>query len=316
MKLQSFSSDVVQPRTEAASRHAIKLVPKVPSTKYLFLIPAGLFALLFLLYPVLYSFVLSFRQATVDTFVSGEMPFNGFTQYDQLLHDPTFWNALGNTVIFTICSLVGQIMIGFFLALLFQFNFPFKNALLALLLVPWVIPLIASASIFRAVFDEQGICNELLRYFGADARPWFSEPHHALAAVTIANIWVGFPFSFMLLYAGMRSITKELYEAAKLDGSSYWQSVRHITVPVMQPVIYAILALGTVYTVKVFDLVWIMTGGGPAHGSHLLATYAYETGFSLLNFGTAAAVGIVAILLIVLLNLMQWLLRRGQLETN
>jgi len=126
----------------------------------------------------------------------------------------------------------------------------------------------------------------------------------------VANIWIGFPFNFILLYAGMRSIPTDIYEAAKIDGATFWQRVGYITLPVLQPVSVAVLMLGTIYTVKVFDLVWIMTGGGPANGTHLLSTYAYQVGFSLLNFGEAAAIATLMVLLVVLLNLLQLLLQR------
>jgi multiple sugar transport system permease protein len=126
----------------------------------------------------------------------------------------------------------------------------------------------------------------------------------------VANIWIGLPFNFVLLYAGMRSIPPEIYEAAELDGAAYWQRVLHVTFPILKPVTVAVLLLGTIYTVKVFDLVWIMTGGGPANGTHLLSTYAYQTGFSLLNFGQAAAIGTIIVVVILILNSIQLLLQR------
>jgi multiple sugar transport system permease protein len=108
----------------------------------------------------------------------------------------------------------------------------------------------------------------------------------------------------------MRSIPIEVYEAAKIDGANSWKRMVHITLPMLKPVSAAVLMLGTIYTVKVFDLVWIMTGGGPANGTHLLSTYAYQVGFSLLNFGEAAAIATLMVLLVLLLNLVQAVLQR------
>jgi multiple sugar transport system permease protein len=263
-----------------------------------------------MLYPVVYSLTLSFRQATVDTFVSGDMPFNGLTQYQAAVADPVFWRAVINTVLFAFFSILFQFAIGFLLALLFQVNFPLKNFFLALLLIPWVLPVLTAANIFKGLFNEIGPINQFLHLVGQGPFPWLADPAYAFPATIVANIWIGFPFNFILLYAGMRSIPAEVYEAAKIDGASSWKRVVYITLPLLKPVSAAVLMLGTIYTVKVFDLVFIMTGGGPANGTHLLSTYAYQVGFSLLNFGEAAAIATLMVLLVLLLNLIQMVLQR------
>ncbi len=262
-------------------------------TPYSFVLPIVLFTLLFLAYPVIYSVALSFRDATIDTFVS-----------------PSFWRALLNTVLFTFFSILFQFTIGFLLALFFQNEFPLKNALIALLLVPWLAPILTAANTFKGLFNEVGPINQIGHLFGLPNLPWLADPQLAFLAIIIANIWIGFPFNFILLYAGMRAVPLEIYEAAKLDGAAYWKQVTHITIPMLKPVTVSVLMLGTIYTVKVFDLVWIMTGGGPANSTHLLSTYAYQTGFSVFNFGQAAAIATVMVLLIVSLNLLQLALQR------
>src|ERR1700726_3092468 len=280
------------------------------ASPYLFILPFVLFCLALLLYPVVYSLTLSFRQATVDTFVSGDMPFNGLVQYQAAVADPVFWRAVVNTVLFAFFSILFQFTIGFLLALFFQANFPLKNFCLALLLIPWVSPVLTAANIFKGLFNEIGPVNQIFHMIGLSSFPWLADPAYAFPATIVANIWIGFPFNFILLYAGMRSIPVEVYEAAKIDGANFWKRVVHITLPLLQPVSAAVLMLGTIYTVKVFDLVWIMTGGGPANTSHLLSTYAYQVGFSILNFGQAAAIATVIVVLILSLNLFQFLLQR------
>jgi multiple sugar transport system permease protein len=280
------------------------------TSPYLFILPFVLFCLALLLYPVVYSLTLSFRQATVDTFVSGDMPFNGLTQYQAAVADPVFWRAVVNTVLFAFFSIVFQFTIGFLLALFFQANFPLKNFCLALLLIPWVSPVLTAANIFKGLFNEIGPINQIFHLVGLGPFPWLADPAYAFPATIVANIWIGFPFNFVLLYAGMRSIPVEVYEAAKIDGANFWKRVVHITLPMLKPVSVAVLMLGTIYTVKVFDLVWIMTGGGPANGTHLLSTYAYQVGFSVLNFGEAAAIATLMVLLVLLLNLVQLVLQR------
>ena len=284
----------------------------IASSPYLFILPFVIFCLILLLYPVVYSLALSFRDATVETFVSGEMPFNGLTQYQAALADPIFWRALINTILFAFFSILFQFTIGFLLALLFQANFPLKNFCLAALLIPWVSPVLTAANIFKGLFNEVGPINRLFQVIGLGPFPWLSDPNYALPATIVANIWIGFPFNFILLYAGMRSIPEDVYEAAKIDGATFWKRVGYITLPILKPVTVAVLMLGTIYTVKVFDMVWIMTGGGPANGTHLLSTYAYQVGFSLLNFGEAAAIATLLVLLVLLLNLVQLLLQRSK----
>ena len=293
----------------------MKITPRklvLEASPYLFILPFVIFCLILLLYPVVYSFALSFREATVETFVSGEMPFNGLTQYQAALADPIFWRALTNTLLFAFFSILFQFTIGFLLALLFQADFPWKNFCLAALLVPWVSPILTAANIFKGLFNEVGPINRLAQLIGLGPFPWLADPSYALPATIVANIWIGFPFNFILLYAGMRSIPEDVYEAAKIDGAGFWQRVGFITLPMLKPVTVAVLMLGTIYTVKVFDIVWIMTGGGPANGTHLLSTYAYQVGFSVLNFGEAAAIATLLVLLVLLLNLVQFLLQRGR----
>jgi len=294
----------------AAPSRLIVRKARFDASPYLFILPFVIFCLILLFYPVVYSLALSFRQATVETFVSGDMPFNGLTQYQAALADPIFWRALLNTVLFAFFSILFQFTIGFLLALLFQADFPLKNFCLALLLIPWVSPVLTAANIFKGLFNEAGPVNRLFQLVGLGPFPWLADPRYAFPATIVANIWIGFPFNFVLLYAGMRSIPADIYEAAKIDGATFWQRVAYITLPVLQPVSVAVLMLGTIYTVKVFDLVWIMTGGGPANGTHLLSTYAYQVGFSLLNFGEAAAIATLMVLLVLLLNLLQLLLQR------
>ena len=293
----------------------MKITPRklvLEASPYLFILPFVIFCLILLLYPVVYSLALSFREATVETFVSGEMPFNGLTQYQAALADPIFWRALTNTLLFAFFSILFQFTIGFLLALLFQADFPWKNFCLAALLVPWVSPILTAANIFKGLFNEVGPINRIAQLIGLGPFPWLADPSYALPATIVANIWIGFPFNFILLYAGMRSIPEDVYEAAKIDGAGFWQRVGFITMPMLKPVTVAVLMLGTIYTVKVFDIVWIMTGGGPANGTHLLSTYAYQVGFSVLNFGEAAAIATLLVLLVLLLNLVQFLLQRGR----
>src|ERR1700751_6305625 len=218
---------LVAERSRPTARRA-----RLDASPYLFVLPFFLFCLVLLLYPVVYSLTLSFRQATVETFVSGDMPFNGLTQYQAALSDPVFWRALVNTILFAFFSILFQFTIGFLLALLFQGDFPLKNFCLALLLIPWVSPVLTAANIFKGLFNEAGPVNRLCHLVGLGPFPWLADPGYAFPATIVANIWIGFPFNFILLYAGMRSIPIEVYEAAKIYGARFWKRGACITLPV------------------------------------------------------------------------------------
>ena len=161
------------------------------ASPYLFILPFFLFCLLLMLYPVVYSLTLSFRQATVDTFVSGDMPFNGLVQYQAAVADPVFWRAVVNTVLFAFFSILFQFTIGFVLALLFQLNFPLKNFCLAVLLIPWVLPVLTAANIFKGLFNDVGPINQIFHLVGLGPFPWLADPAYAFPATIVANIWIG-----------------------------------------------------------------------------------------------------------------------------
>jgi multiple sugar transport system permease protein len=246
-------------------------------------------------YPLYTNVNLSVRGYTVRTFVHGGAPFVGFENYAAVLADPTFQRAAVNTLLFTAVSLVFQYTIGFALAVFFARDFPLSATLRALFLVPWLLPLIVSASTWAWLLNsESGLINALL---GAEIH-WLTSPSWSLVSVIIANIWIGVPFNLVVLYSGLRTIPPEVYEASSLDGANGWQTFRHVTFPMLRPVSAITLLLGLVYTLKVFDLIWIMTRGGPSGSSTTLATWSYELGFGsmLPRFGPSAAVGNVLIL--------------------
>ncbi|HUQ59575.1 sugar ABC transporter permease [Lentzea sp.] len=250
-------------------------------------------------YPLYTNVDLSLRGNTVRTFVQGGAPFVGLDNYAAVLADPTIRTAVLNTVIFTVVSLVFQYAIGLALAVFFARDFPLSATLRALFLVPWLLPLIVSASTWAWLLNsESGLVNAVLAVFGVDRVNWLTSPSWSLVSVTAANIWIGVPFNLVVLYSGLRAIPPHLYEASSLDGASGWQTFRHITFPLLRQVSAITVLLGLVYTLKVFDLIWVMTRGGPSGSSTTLATWSYELGFgnALPRFGPSAAVGSALIL--------------------
>ncbi|MFI7551520.1 carbohydrate ABC transporter permease [Micromonospora sediminimaris] len=267
-----------------------------------FLAPVAGYLVAFYAYPLYRNVELSLREYTVRSFVQGGAPFAGLDNYRAVLSAPTFPSALLNTLVFTAASLAFQFAIGLLLALFFHRHFPLSRTLRALFLVPWLLPLIVSASTWSWLLNsEAGVVNAALALVGVEPVNWLTSPRWSLVSVIIANIWIGIPFNLVVLYSGLQAIPRPLYEAAELDGAGGWQRFRWITWPLLRPVSAITLLLGLVYTLKVFDLIWIMTRGGPTDSSTTLATWSYRLGFGNLlpEFGSGAAVGNLLILLAV-----------------
>jgi multiple sugar transport system permease protein len=259
-----------------------------------FLAPVTLYLALFYAYPLYRNVDLSLRNYTVRSFVQGDAPFTGLENYRTVFDDPTFAPALLHTVVFTAVCLIFQYAIGLALAVFFNQHFRLSATLRALFLVPWLLPLIVSASTWSWMLNsDSGIVNAALHAVGIGPVNWLTSPSWSLTSVIIANIWIGVPFNLVVLYSGLQSIPRSLYEAAAIDGAGAWQRFRSITFPLLRPVSAITLLLGLVYTLKVFDIIWIMTKGGPAGSSTTFATWSYQLGFGNLlpAFGPGAAVG-------------------------
>jgi multiple sugar transport system permease protein len=264
-----------------------------------FLLPLVVYLLACYAYPLYRNVELSLRDYTVRSFVQGGAPFTGFANYLAILEDPTFVPAVTHTVVFTVVSLAFQFTIGMALAVFFHQHFRLSATLRALFLVPWLLPLIVSASTWSWLLNsEAGVVNVVLGALGADPVNWLTSPGWSLVSVIVANIWIGVPFNLVLLYSGLRGISPQIHEAAALDGANAWQRFWRMTFPLLRPVSAITLLLGLVYTLKVFDIIWIMTRGGPADSSTTLATWSYQLGFGSLlpKFGPGAAVGNLLIL--------------------
>ncbi|MCM4078016.1 carbohydrate ABC transporter permease [Paractinoplanes hotanensis] len=272
-----------------------------------FLAPIVVYLVAFYAYPLYRNLDLSLRHYTVRSFVRGDAPFSGLDNYRTVFADPTFGPALLHTVAFTFVSIAFQFVLGLALAVFFTQHFRLSSTLRALFLVPWLLPLIVSASTWSWMLNsDSGIVNWTLGLVGADPVNWLTSPDWALTSVIIANIWIGIPFNLVVLYSGLQAIPQELYEAAALDGASAWQRFRRVTFPLLRPVSAITLLLGLVYTLKVFDIIWIMTRGGPTDASTTFATWSYRLSFGNLlpEFGPGAAVGNLLIVMALFFGLL------------
>ncbi|MBF4462906.1 MULTISPECIES: carbohydrate ABC transporter permease [unclassified Rathayibacter] len=282
-----------------------------------FLLPLVVYLLVFYAFPLYRNVELSLKNYTVRSFVQGNAPFVGLDNYIKVFQDSTFGPALLHTAIFTVVSIVFQFGLGLALAVFFYRVFPLSSTLRALFLVPWLLPLIVSASTWSWMLNsDSGIVNSFLESFGIGQINWLTSPSTSLLAVLIANIWIGIPFNLVILYSGLQNISQDLYEAASLDGANGLQKFWRITLPLLRPVSAITILLGLVYTLKVFDIIWIMTKGGPADSSTTLATWTYQLGFGsmLPDFGPAAAVGNLLIVLALFFGLVYIRVQRKQAD--
>ena len=286
---------------------------------WLFLAPAIAYLLFAFALPVVYNVMLSFEQTSPATIANFTAPFAGLDNYRFIFHDPTSRSAIVRTLEFTVLSLVFQFIIGFSLALLFSVRFPGRTLARSLIIVPWLLPLIVTGVIFRFMFQaEGGAVNQVLMNLGLihDPVQWLNDPNQAFWTILIANIWLGVPFFTLLLYSALQDVPVDVKEAAVIDGAGPWQRLRLVIVPIILPVIEVTLLLGFVFTVKVFDLVIGLTGGGPANSTQLITTWSYNLSFQQFSFGEGAALNNVLLVLALICAPMYLWLSRGSLRTS
>lgn len=260
-------------RRPAARRRAVRLRRLAA---FGFVAPVVLYTALFFVYPIVRTGQLSLQDYTFMSYFTGQADFVGFDNYVTIFGHPLFPSVVLNTAIFTVVSLVFQFTLGLALAVFFNRSFPLSALFRSLILVPWLLPVIVSATTWRWMFyKDYGVINAVLgTHIG-----WLSDPSWSLWAVIIANIWLGIPFNLVLLYGGLQAIPEGLYEAAALDGAGPWRRFRSISWPLLRPVTQVTLLLGLVYTIKAFDVIWVITKGGPVDSSQTLATWSYKLSF-------------------------------------
>lgn len=261
-------------------------------------------------YPIIYNFILSFKDTSVRNLATGTSKFIGFQNYSELFHNPTFILVLKNTFVFTIGSLVFQFTIGYLLALFFYKKFMLSGPIRGLMLIPYMMPMAVTGLLGQNLFLNSGLINDLLSKIGIAGPAWLTSTSTAMIAVVIMNCWVGIPFNMLLLISGMSNISEDVYEASAIDGASRMQQFWKITMPLMKDSILAVLMLGFIYTFRAFDLMFIMTAGGPLNSTDVLGTYSYMLSFTQYQFSKGSAVAIVLFLCLLLIGILYLLLLR------
>ena len=271
----------------------------------LFVLPAFLYMLIFVGYPIIRNIVLSFQDVNAGNLVRGTKNFIMFENYLELFRDDVFRTSLVNTLKYTILCLIFQFLIGFILALFFSKRFSFAKPVRGILLVPWMIPITVTALMFRLLFaTDIGVINHILRSLHLISKniEWLTTPGTAMFALVCANIWIGIPFNMILISTGLTTIPKEVYESASIYGANKVQTFFSITLPLLRPTIESVLILGFIYTFKVYDLVYVMTSGGPVNSTHMLSTYSYKLSFEMFQYSKGSAVANVLLIILLIVG--------------
>jgi arabinogalactan oligomer/maltooligosaccharide transport system permease protein len=287
----------------------------------LMILPAAVLLFGVVVYPFLYNIVISLSDMSMRTVESWRI--TGFEQYgkvfgfDQLsaalesgegfgaalgaMFSSEFYGVFLKTIVWTVVNVTLHVVIGVFLAVLLNRHLPGKAIFRVLLILPWAVPQYITALTWRGMFNtDSGAINAILgAVFGIAPIPWLTEETLAFTAAIITNVWMGFPFMMIIALGALQSIPKELYEAAEIDGATAWTKFRHVTIPLLRPVMIPAITLGVVWTFNNINIIWLVTNGGqPADTSHILVSYVYRAAFNMYRYGYAAAFSMVIFVLL------------------
>ncbi|PWS34607.1 ABC transporter permease [Falsiroseomonas bella] len=269
------------------------------------LLPAVGLLMTFLTYPLGLGVWLAFTDQTIGR----PGVWIGIENFEFLFEDPIFWSAVFYSVFYTAVATVGKFALGLWLALLLNQHLPMKSLLRAIILLPWIVPTVLSAIAFWWIYDPQfSIISWALMEMGLRETPvdFINSPWSARWSLIAANIWRGIPFVAISLLAGLQTISPSLYEAALLDGASPWQRFRHITFPMLMPILAIVMTFSIIFTFTDFQLVYSITRGGPVNSTHLMATLAFQRGIPGGQLGEGAAIAVAMIPFLVFATLFSY----------
>ncbi|WP_062352023.1 carbohydrate ABC transporter permease [Herbidospora yilanensis] len=268
-----------------------------------FAAPAVAVFAVFMFWPLIQVFWISLQQ----TRGFGIAKWVGLQNYQEILSDKIFWTALWNTALYTAISVPLCLVAGLAAALLLNRRMPARGLIRAVYYLPAVISGVSSALIGAWLFNEDiGLVNRILDVVGLGPVPWQSEGVPALFSLVAISLWIGLGFNMVVYLAALQGIPREVFEAARCDGASRWATLRRITIPQLGPTTFFLIVIGIINSFQVFDIVYVMTGGGPGNSTTMLVTYAYSAGFEQRQQGYASAIGVVLYLIVLVMTIVQW----------
>jgi multiple sugar transport system permease protein len=268
------------------------------------LVPTLLILALTVVYPLLRGIYLSFHSYSLVDMASG-IQWVGLDNFKTLLRSEAYRSVWGTTLLFVAGSVGGQFVVGFVTALVLNQDLVQRNTFRGLLLMPWIVPTVVSALLWKWVFNQQyGVFNYMLQTLGliTDFRAWIGDPSLALFSVTLANVWKGFPFHMIVLLAALQTIPTDVVEAAVIDGASALQRFRYVTLPHLRYIIMIDLLISIIWTFQSFTTIWTMTEGGPVTATTTLAISIYRTAFQAFDMGMGAAIGTIWLVVMLLFS--------------
>ena len=273
----------------------------------IFVAPAFLVLIGVVFYPFMYNVVISFSNMNLRHILDWHLA--GPQQYVKVFTEPSepgFYDVFLKTIIWTVVNVLFHVVLGVFLALMLNQKIRGKSVYRTLLILPWAIPQYIVALTWRGMFNhEYGSINLILtNYLHLPAVEWLKNPTEAFLACILTNVWLGFPFMMVVALGALQSIPQELYEAADIDGASWFHKLRNITIPLIRPVMIPAMTLGTIWTFNNLNIVWLVTNGGePSDKTHILVSFVYKAAFNLYRYGYAAALSIVIFVILLIFSL-------------
>ena len=269
----------------------------------LFSLPFMIVFALFMIYPLVFGFYISFFQWNI----LGTPKFIALQNYLDLLKDERFWSSLWHTLQFVLMTTPVLLILGFIMALLVTGKSPLKGIMETCFFVPYIFSMTVVATLWAWIMQKDfGIINQILRILGKDGVSWLTSEKNAMWSISIATYWWTAGFNMVLFTAGIKQISKEIYESATVDGVGPLQQIFHITIPLLKPTTILCLILQVIASFNVFGQVYVMTGGGPAGSTRVLVQYIYETGFNYFRMGYSAAMSYVLFLIIMVISVVQY----------
>lgn len=269
---------------------------------YVYTLPAFIVMGAVVLYPFIYNLVLSFSNMNLTHFKNWQLV--GLDNYEAVFKERTFWYFLFKTILWTAINVFFHVTIGVMLALILNKHLKGRSVFRVLLILPWAVPQYITALSWRGMFNSEygAISLVLARLFGLQI-PWLTTEWGAFAACVITNVWLGFSFMMIVALGGLQSIPDELYEAAEIDGASWWHKLKNITIPLLKPVMIPAITLGIIWTFNNFNVVWLVSNGGePADKTHILVSWIYKSGFRYFRMGYAAAFSTIIFLILLVFS--------------
>jgi ABC-type sugar transport system permease subunit len=272
-------------------------------TPYAFISPNLVLFSAFSFFPLLYAFYISFH----DWSLIGDAEYAGLANYRRLLGDVQFWHALMNTIVYAVASVPTTMALGLLAAVALNRRMPGRVFLRSVYFLPVVVSAVATGTIAAWMFNEHyGVINALLVRAGIGRVPWLSSPAWAVPSLVIASLWVRVGFCMVVYLAALQSIPAMYYEAAQMDGASPSRQFWKITLPLLRPATFLLLVLSVIHSFQVFDLIYVMTGGGPGFSTTMLVQYIYQSAFVTAEMGYASAIGVVLYVIVLGFTIVQW----------